>query len=78
MVDIKMKGRQANIGFCGSPKDVAMEISAAISGIYQGIHDMDPEDAVTFKHLMQRSLEDGSPVWERKHELTMLILPTIK
>lgn len=57
---------------------MAMEISAAISGIYQGIHNMDPEDAVAFKYLMQKSLMDGSPVWERSHEMTMIVMPTIK
>ena len=78
MVDVKMDGRIANIVFSGGPKDVAMEISAAISGIYQGIHDMDSKEAEIFKRLMQRSLTDGSPVWGRSHEMTMIVMPEIK
>lgn len=78
MVKIEMENRNANICFSGSAKDVAMEVSAAISGIYQGIHDMDEGEAELFKAMMQRSMMDDSPVWERSHEMTMLILPTIK
>lgn len=78
MVKIDMNGRIANISFCGEPKEVAVEVGAAISGIYQGIYDMDPKDADVFKRMMQRSMTEGSPVWERSHEMTMVVLPTTK
>lgn len=78
MVNIQMDGKVANITFCGEPKDVAMEVGAAVSGIYQGIYDMDQEDAELFKAMMQIAMKDKSPVWERSHEMTMIVLPGTK
>jgi len=78
VVKIHMDGRQVHIEYDGDEKDVAFDVATAISGIYQGMCAREGTDADLFKYLMQRSLEDGSPVWEANHELTMVIMPKIK
>lgn len=66
MVKLHMDGRKAHIEFEGGPKAIAFDVATAISGIYQGMVNNDPEEADMFRYLMQRSLEDGSPVWESR------------
>lgn len=78
MVKIFIDGKEAHIAFDDSAKAVAYDVATAISGIYQGLSNKDEEDAAFFKYLMQRSLEDGSPVWEANHKMTMLVMPIKK
>ena len=78
MVKIHMDGRHAHIEYDSSAKDTAFDIAKAISGIYQGMCSRDSEEAAMFKYLMQRSLEDGSPVWEADHRITMITMPIKK
>lgn len=78
MVEIKLDGRHADICFDGAGMDLAMEVGAAISGIYQGLYSQDEEAAEVFKICMQRSMMDDSPMWERSHSMTVVTIPKIK
>ena len=78
MVKIEMDGKRANIWFDGDPVRVVMEISAAISGIYQGFHNIDSGEAAIFKTCMQGCMIDGSPAWEMGFELTQIVIPQKK
>lgn len=72
MVTIRMDGRHADICFDGTGMNLAMEVGAAISGIYQGLYSQDEEGAEIFKICMQRSMMDESPMWERSHSMTVV------
>lgn len=74
MVKICVDGRNVSIEFDGGPVKVAVEVGAAISGIYQGLHNVDEADADLFHHLMLRSMLDDSPVWAKEHEMTMVVI----
>lgn len=78
MVNINLDGHHADICFDGTGMDLAMEVGAAISGIYQGLYSQDEEMADVFKICMQRSMTDGSPMWERSHQMTVVTVPKIK
>lgn len=75
MIKIEMVEGHANILFDGDPIRVSVEISAAISGIYQGFQNMRQEDAAMFKRCMQECVVEASPVWEMKHEITQIVIP---
>ena len=74
MVKISMSEGKANIEFSGKPMDVAIEIGAAVSGIYQGMYDVDEADAEVFRLCMRGYMRDGSPVWDRNHDMTMIVV----
>ena len=78
MVKIQTEGLQIHIEYDGDERDTAFEVATAISGIYQGMCARDDADADLFKHLMQRCLEDGSPVWEANYKMTMIKMPIKK
>lgn len=77
MVNIKLDGRHANICFDGAGMDLALELGAAISGIYQGLYSQDEESAEVFRICMQQSMADGSPMWDRSHKMTVVTIPKI-
>ncbi len=76
MVDIHMENKQAKIWFEGDPMYVALDVLAAISGIYQGLHDTREEDAEIFKRVIQIGMQPDSPTWDRKHNMTRIVIPT--
>lgn len=78
MVKIHMDGRHAHIEYDGDEKNTAFDVATAVSGIYQSMCAKENLDADMFKRLMQRSLEDGSPVWEANHNMTMISVPIKK
>lgn len=77
MVNIKLDGLHANISFDGAGMDLALELGVAISGIYQGLYSQDEESAEAFKFSMQRIMEDGGPMWDRSHKMTVVTIPKI-
>lgn len=78
MVKIHMDGRQAHIEYDGDEKSTAFDVATAISGIYQSMCAREDSDADMFKYLIQRCMEDGSPAWEAKHDITMVAMPIKK
>lgn len=76
MVKIHMNGHDANITFTGKPVSVAMEVAAAISGIYQGIYANSTKDAAVFRGVIQASMKHDSPVWSREHDITVVTIET--
>lgn len=78
MVKIHMENKQAQIMFHGEPLETAMEVLSAISGIYQGLHDMNENDAETFKQIISIGMLPDSPTWERKHNMTRIVIPKEK
>lgn len=78
MVDIHMENKQAKIWFQGEPLEVAVEVIVAISGIYQGMHNMNEHDAEESRSVLAMAMLPGSPTWDRSHNMTMFAIPTEK
>lgn len=78
MVNIQLDGLHANIYYQGDTIRVAMEMVTAISGVYQSIDSRNPEEGAAFKSAIQHMINDGSPVWEKMHEMTEVRIPVIK
>ena len=78
MVKIEINGREVACTFDGGARAVAMELGAAISGIFQGMQNMDQFEAERFKVYMRACVAEGSPVWTTKHELTQIVIPQKK
>lgn len=78
MVKIEIDGRQVACTFDGGAREVAMELGAAISGIYQGMQNMNPFEAARFMVYMRACVGEGSPVWTTEHALTQIVIPQKK
>ena len=78
MVNIHMENNHAEIGYRGDPMKIVQEISAAVSGIYQGMFNMDPKEAEMFRIMMKIAMEPESTAWERKYNMTMIVMPDKK
>ena len=78
MVNIHVENNHAEIGYKGEPIEIVEEVSAAVSGIYQGMFNMDPEEAEMFRIMMKIAMDDDSPVWDKKRNMTMFVVPDKK
>ena len=78
MVKIEIDGRDVTCTFDGGARKVAIELAAAISGIYQGMQNMDLFEAARFMVYMRACVAEGSPVWTTEHEMTQIVIPQKK
>lgn len=78
MVNIKLQGNHAEIGFDDNPQNVATELAIAINGIYNGFKNRSSLMAKQFKQGIQICLREGSPAWEHKQDMTMITVPVRK
>lgn len=78
MVNIKMEGDHAEIGFNDDPGQVAAEISIAVNGIYNGFKNRSPVMGKLFKKALLICLQEGGPTWERRQDMTMITVPVKK
>ena len=78
MVNIKLEGNQAQIGFDDNPANVAAELAIAINGIYNGFRNRSPMMAKAFKKGIQICLAADSPTWEYRQNMTMITVPVKK
>ena len=66
--------REVTLQIQGSVMDVIQDISLLIHLVWEDLERRDPEKALRFKHLMQISVEDGSPAWEQMNILADVTL----
>lgn len=78
MVNIRMENGHAEIGFQGTPMDVAMELATAVGGIYRGLCNVNPQDGLEFKEITKILLQENSPAWKQEQDMTMIVIPTEK
>lgn len=78
MVNIKIEGREAQIGFDDDPQNVAVELSIAINGIYNGFRNRSPMMAKAFKKGIQICLAEDSLAWDYRQNMTMITVPVKK
>ena len=78
MVNIKLEGNHAEIGFNDDPKQVAAEISIAVNGIYNGFKNRSPMMGKRFKKALMICLQEGSPAWDYRQNMTMIMVPVKK
>lgn len=78
MVNIKLEGNQAQIGFDDNPENVAVEIGIAVNGIYNGFKNRSPMMGKRFKKALMLCLQEGSPTWDCRQNMTMITVPVKK
>lgn len=63
MIECKVNNREASVMASGSTVEIAVDLCSMIGQIYSALKDNNPDNAVFFRSMMKRSLDDASPVW---------------
>lgn len=63
MIECKVNNGEVAVMASGSTVELAAELGLLIGDIYSAMKDNDPDNAVFFRSMVKRGLDDDSPVW---------------